>query len=241
MITIKKDSKKQWLMIDNEIEGKVYLEPDATHFGCAQAGPGAISASLYTYSFILPAWLRPKGHGIVFGLGSGAGIVMLLALFPNLTLTVVEINTAIIALVKQCFPLIQHYINQNRLIIINANANDFNSAHVDFTLIDIYGGNENHRPNLQLLPKVLEKSDYVAANLISYFSEHDRINLLNAYTGFMLFPCYDCSTRQPGNWILTNITHLPFDITQIELFPGVEKANKLFAQLLQHLPASCFY
>ena len=45
MIQIKQDDHCQWLMIGNEIEGKVYRQPDAHYFGCSAQGPGAISAS----------------------------------------------------------------------------------------------------------------------------------------------------------------------------------------------------
>lgn len=241
MIRIKQSHKLQYLMIGHEIEGKVYRQPDAQYFGCAAQGPGAISASLYTYGFILPAWLRPKGTGLVYGLGAGAGVVLLLALFPELSLTVVEVNPQLIAYATLHFPLIQHYIDQQRLRLVNQNAFAYLGEPVDFTLIDIYSGDEAYRPNLELLPRALACSTYVVVNLIGRFSAYDQDQLLSDFPGCLLFPCYDDAATQSGNWVLTNITQLPEDMTMLNPFPGLEQANRLFSQFLRYVPARCFY
>ena len=246
-LTVKWNHAKQWLLIGDEIEGQVYREPNAQQFGSQYHGPGAISASAYTYSFILAAYLHPQGHGLVFGLGAGAGIVMLLALFPQLTLTVIEINAKLIELAKTHFPLIRYYIEQGRLSIQQQSAADFVShqpSFFDFTIIDIYKGDEDCQENITLLPQIAPHTHHIIANLIANFSDYDCSALLSnlkqkTQQDFVLFKCH-------MNWILSNISQLPIAITEFSLFPHVstdsaKMANEMFKTLLKQVPAKCFY
>lgn len=249
MYFVNKNAKTQWLMIGNELEGKVYRHPSAAAFGCDIDGPGAISASAYTYSFILPAWLNPDGHGLVLGLGSGAGIVLLLTLFPQLKLTVIELSKEVLHLVKQHFPLVAHYIQLGRLTVQCKDAVKFcaeNKRPFDFTIVDIYRGDGNYEMNLHCFTDALLFSKYVLANLMTNFSDAQRDDLLKKQENTILF---SATHVYVGNWILTNISQIPSDLTLFQPFKvfeaqsatTVKQANTFFFNFLKQIPASCFY
>lgn len=248
MYKVNRNSEKQWLTIGSELEGQIYSQPDAKAFGCTINGPGAISASVYTYSFILPAWLSSNGHGLILGLGAGAGITMLLSLFPDLKLTVIEHSIEVRNLVSAQFPLIAHYVSLGRLNIIIEDAVKFcnhNHQTFDFTVVDIYKGDGDIQINLNCYLAAQRFSKHVLANLMTTFSTEQRNEFAIKYDHSILFPA---TADYPGNWILMNILTLPTELGDFKLFKGfdekltsVTNANNFFSTLLKQIPASCFY
>ena len=126
--------------------------------------------------------------GIVLGLGSGAGIISLLANFDQLNLIVVENDPCIVQMVLRHFPKIKPYLENHRLKIEICDAYEFVKKvinPVQFIVIDLYQGNFEPCPRLfdieffkiahtkcELLSVNLKhpESHYDANSLIHYFS-----------------------------------------------------------------------
>lgn len=232
------DPHVRWMKINNEIEGQVFVEKDGK--------PGAIAASRYLYAFIIPAWHFSASHGLMLGLGAGIGATMLLALFPELSLTVVEIDPQVIQLARTYFPLISFYEKQNRLYIIQANANDYIhqcQQTFSFVLLDLFAGDENSQQNLHLLDEIYKIAPYFMANIITteVMRPHVSDKFLWIRTTLAL-------PTQKSNWALTNMQQFPSNLANFQLFPqslqeksAVKTANQYFQYILSQIKATCFY
>lgn len=226
------------MKINDEIEGQVF----ADHEG----NPGVISASRYLYAFIIPAWHFPASHGVMLGLGAGIGAVMLLSLFPDLHLTVVEIDAEIIRLTRAHFPFVSFYEKQNRLTIIHADASDYvntTQEKFSFVLVDIFSGDENSYHNIVLLENIRTISPYYMANIIA-----TEAMLPDVSDDDMWIRTSPDLPTQRSNWMLTNMQKFSPEIGSLQLFEqysqeenSIKIANRYFQYILSQIKATCFY
>lgn len=255
-IAVQENNQQRWLTINNEIEGRVYLDQDSK-----QALP--IPASHYAYMGILPCleYVYNKNHdspfhACIFGLGAGMMASLLLSLFPSLKLTVVEYDAQIIGLARQYFYGIKSFEQQNRLKIINTNATDFLDKQLDlnnykFFICDIYNGNELSGDCFNLFMQLAK--DYSAwANIIIHHNSFEYQHLLKNIEqdhglNLLSFPVTKITNQQDGyNWVLTNHTKFMSSLDVFNLFRDfktssinhsiVNKANKIYQELLHQIP-----
>ena len=241
------------MKINDEIEGQVFSFPNASSFFCSIDGPGAVSSSRYLYAFIIPAWQFQNKHGLVLGLGAAAGVNMLLALFPNLKLTVIEIDPQVIALTRRYFPLVSFYEKQGRLKIIESDAEIFLDQCgelFEFTLLDLFSGDEGNHNNLPLITKALKIAPYFMANTIILKSIQPSIERslnLDERISLMWLRAYPAIASEKINWIMTNINEISPKIQEYRLFSDLESvenimtANSYFRYILSQVDAACFY
>lgn len=234
------------MKINNEIEGQVFSSPDASFFSCLMDGPGGVAASRYLYGFIIPAWHFPDSKGLMLGLGAGIGATMLLALFPSLSLTAVEIDPEVIRLAREYFPLVAFYERQGRLTIIQAPANDYlkrSKERFSFALLDLFSGDEGNQHNLPLLNEILSISPYFMANIITseptYFETTKECIWLRTA---------QVMASEKSNWLMTNMKNISPVIHEYQLFDdslktniNVIAANNIFRYILSQIDAACFY
>lgn len=132
------------LCLGEQVQGTVCQQPTAAEFEpTCRLGPGPLSPNRFAAGFLLLGYAMRRSHGLVIGLGGAASVVMNLACFPEMSLTVVEIDPVVIKLCLTFFPLVQHYIDQGRLTIIETDALDFlqtNRQSFDFVQFDAYQG-----------------------------------------------------------------------------------------------------
>lgn len=243
------------MKINNEIEGQVFTSPNASAFSssCSIDAPGAVSASRYLYAFIIAAWQFSTERGLVLGLGAGAGVVMLLTLFPNLSLTVIEIDPCIIQLSRKYFPLLSFYEDQGRLVIVESDAEIYLDHCQDsfaFTLLDLFSGDEENHHNLGLIAKALKLSPYFMANIIASktaLASIERALNLNDAAILMWLAASPAISSEKINWIMTNISSISPEIQEYTLFSDIASsenimtANEYFNYILSQVHAACFY
>lgn len=106
------------------------------------------------------------------GLGAGACTVALLSNFPDLDLTVVEIDPKVVELASQYFPLVGHYQDEGRLTIVTHDATEYllqalmDEDQWDFGILDAYSGsNDPHVPH-ELLTLAAETCQAIWLNVI---------------------------------------------------------------------------
>lgn len=145
-ITVTDNSGIRALKIGKQTQGSAFLEPDASIVSPGLSGPGPVAASAYTYGWLVAGTQSPSGDGLMIGLGSGVGASQFLYSFPKSTLTVVEIDSAIVTMALQSFPLLEHYLNEGRLNIIIKDASEYlgeAAEHFTWGLADAYTGKGN--------------------------------------------------------------------------------------------------
>jgi hypothetical protein len=143
-IAIEEDEDRRWLMIGNELEGGAFLQPSSHDVSSdIPLGPGPVSDLPYSLAWLLAGTQHPSGEALMIGLGSGSGAIALLYNFPQLKVTVIEIEPNIIQLASQFFPLIPYYIASGRLQIIAADAASFITQwekKFTFAMVDAFSG-----------------------------------------------------------------------------------------------------
>lgn len=136
--------EKRFLCIDEQVQGDARKQPGANEWEAnCRFGPGPLSDSYLGAASLLVGCQMPEASGLVLGLGCGVGLTTNLACFPELRLTVVEIDPVVIRLCLTFFPLVQHYVDAGRLEIVRADATDFlssNRRQFDFIQCDAYQG-----------------------------------------------------------------------------------------------------
>jgi spermidine synthase len=123
------------LTISGQVQGGSFLDEEGV--------PTPIASSAYSYGWLVAGLNHPDGSGLSVGLGSGQGIVQLLNQFPNIDMTVVDIDPVVVETALEHFPLIQHYIDLGRLnIVIDDALNYLDNIDgiFDFGLSDAYTG-----------------------------------------------------------------------------------------------------
>lgn len=211
------------LRINGQVQGACFKQPAARLFGLASDGPGAVPVSRYMAGWMLAGIDNQAGSGVMVGLGSGTGPCALLANFPNIDLTVVEIDPVIVKAAVQFFPLLGHYMDQGRLSIVTSDALSWLvkcQDEFDFACADGYTG--ENKVVSDYMPRLIELSQRIYVNCIDRVGGESFVELYNLLTDFEkpateLYCCNgQASTRFPQNLIITNVVEA--DETARDLF-----------------------
>jgi len=150
ILRVFEDEDLRALFIGEQCQGAMYRQADD---GGAEPGPFAWSP--FTTGWLVPGYHHASGHGLMLGLGCGAGAVFLLTCFPELRLRVVEIDDKLIALALRLFPRLAQLCRSGRLEIVHADAREVVSSAptmatppYDFVLLDLFSGNPEPPPLL---------------------------------------------------------------------------------------------
>lgn len=159
------------LLLNGQVQGGSYLTPSAKQVDDELPGtaPGPVSSSAYPLGWLLAGLANNRGSGLMIGLGSGAGAVQLLHNFPQIDLTVVEIDPVIANLALKAFPLLDWYINRGQLNIVLADAQQYLSGRPDvwdFACADAYTGGQHLVADY--LPKLCDRADNIYLNCIDH-------------------------------------------------------------------------
>ncbi len=204
------------LYIKNQQQGASALTPSSKVVSKElEEGPGPVGDSAYFNGLVLAGMNNPDDSILVIGLGSGGGIVSLLYNCPNIDVTVLEIDPAMIDIATKYFPLLNYYIDQGRLNIINIDAKTYLSSNEEewaLSFADAYiGTNETVQ---DYLPALIAKSETIYLNVIDRLNGPIITNIsklmksLDKPISYMAM-CHDANNGQinfniPSNWILTN-------------------------------------
>ncbi|MEX1364845.1 MAG: protein arginine N-methyltransferase [Nannocystaceae bacterium] len=137
-------------VIDNDDLRALYIGPQcqgAMYLATDDEGPrpGPYAHSPFSKAWLLAGSRCPSGRGLMLGLGSGAGAIMLLSAFPGLRLRVVEIDPRLIELALRYFPRLAHLRREGRLELVAGDAREAIARPArgnrwDFTLLDLFTG-----------------------------------------------------------------------------------------------------
>ena len=99
------------LLIRSQTQSGAYLKPDAGQVlpECGLAGPGPLPESFYSTAWLLAGVTKPRGRGLMLGLGSGTGALAMLSNFEGLRLDIVDADRTVIELARQWFPLLSFF------------------------------------------------------------------------------------------------------------------------------------
>ena len=137
-IKVVNDRGAQLLLVNNQIQGGAWLQPDVG-FG----HPGPVSSHEYAAGWLMAGLHHPEGRGLMVGLGSGCGAISLLYHWPMMQLRVLEIDPQVIDVAVSCFPGINHFCNTGQLEIVETDAAEYlqqEDQQWDFGLFDCYDG-----------------------------------------------------------------------------------------------------
>lgn len=152
------------LLIGSEVQGACRCGEDGE--------PTAVSTSPYTHGWLMAGSQRPAGRALMIGLGSGAGAISLLHNFPDLKLTVVEIDPVVACAALQFFPMLRELQKNDRLELVLEDASKFLSEgdeRWDFGMADAYtGDNACHAPE-QMVDMMAKRCDDLWFNVIDRF------------------------------------------------------------------------
>ena len=160
------------LLINGQVQGGAYFDPGAEVIwpDLPDTAPGPISTAAYANGWLLAGLDHPVSSGLMIGLGSGCGAVQLLANFPGVDLTIVEIDPVIVQTALEGFPLLGYYMDRGMLDIRVADASDFLAEghdHWDFGLADAYTGEAELVADH--LPDLIRRTDDLYLNVIDRF------------------------------------------------------------------------
>ncbi len=117
-LTVADYDGKRMLYIGHQVQGACYLLPA----GEGNIRPGPVASSNYMSGFLVAGQASPNASALMIGLGSGCGIIALLANFPGMDITVIEIDPEVVELATKYFPLLDHYQDSGRLQIVTGDA-----------------------------------------------------------------------------------------------------------------------
>ena len=103
--------------------GASWLEPGVLVEGTTVL-PGPLPAANYLLGWLMAATDRRDERILMAGLGCGAGPIALAAAYPNLHVTVAEIDPTVTALARTYWPLLGHYERQGRITILTEDIRD---------------------------------------------------------------------------------------------------------------------
>lgn len=221
------------LSIADQFQSSIYLKPTAEAFiPGAGYGPGAVPETLYVLAWIAAAIKHPEGRGLMLGLGSGAGAVILLTHFPKLTLTVVESDPKVSAMIQSHFPLVQAFVDAGRLKILTIDARDFEpSDYFQFTVMDLYRGS-TRMPEELITPdffrRITAADRPLWINLIAKAGEPYYNHFFDVLreAGFPAKTVMGTTApiyweKIDANWIVATEPVNPQSLSQFELFPMI--------------------
>jgi hypothetical protein len=205
------------LILNGQVQGGSLLNPPAAKVDPRLgAGPGPVSESVYHLGWLLPALADPKASVLMIGLGSGAGIVQLLYLFPDIDVTCIDIDPVVIQTALLYYPLLNYYQDQGRLHIVNEDAEAYLKTRTEtwgFGCADAYSGKSNDLET-GYLTVFGERCDAVAVNVIDSLAGRLMAQVADvlAVTGhgvqevFKAVPFGSLATYQGmSNWVLTDV------------------------------------
>jgi len=251
LIQIIDDSQTRSLWIDEQRQGLLYKQPGADEWEpTCRSGPGPISSSFFAAGFLLVGCLKPQGSGLVLGLGCAAGIVMSLACFPHLHLTVVEVDPTMVRMCLTFFPLVQHYLDAGRLEIVTADAQDFlltNDRHFDFLQCDAYDGRSqlpDWFTSIAGVERMAATAPLLSLNIMGQLNRPHLHQVLSRFDAVgrpiqMLYPGLEIHQAEtiPTNWLaLTEAAIVPDDFVPFARLSGVgiERLKHNLAMLNQN-------
>jgi hypothetical protein len=234
------------LRLNGQVQGGSFVTPDAKLFGSAVSGPGCVPTSRYMTGWMFTGQDHPAGTGVMVGLGSGVGPCAILANFPDVDLTVIEIDPVIVKAATDGFPLIQHYQDQGRLRIVVSDALDWLTKAeepYDFACADGYTGSNTIVADY--LPRLIELAKTTYVNCIDVVRGESFTNLVNLMGDFgkPAKEFYCCggfgNSYFPQNIIVTNVTtvdeqlrdgFVPFE--SLPTFPSVSRFRSLYSSIV---------
>ncbi len=155
--------------LNGQVQGGALLEPPAVDVDprLPADAPGPCAESPYTLGWLLAGLEKSNGSGLMVGLGSGAGAVQLIHNFPQIDLTVVEIDPVMVQVALDTYPLIEFYMDRGRLQIEIGDARDYLAGRYevwDYGFADGYTGD----PDLvtDYLPLLCDRADRIFLNVI---------------------------------------------------------------------------
>lgn len=170
-VEVRDNLEARELLLNGQVQGGSYLTPSARQVDDELPGmaPGPVASSAYPLGWLLAGLANNPGSGLMIGLGSGAGVTQLLYNFPQIDLTVVEIDPVIASLALKGFPLLDWYINRGQLNIVLADADTWLSGRSDvwdFACADAYTGGQHLVADY--LPKLCDRADNIYLNCIDH-------------------------------------------------------------------------
>ncbi len=153
----------RYLCIADQIQGGYWLE---------QGQPSPIPSSTYVAGLLFAASSPAIHKVLILGLGAACGAVALLAAYPQLDITVIELDLKIISAAKQQFPWVNHYQKNGRLNIIHGDGFSylFNTQQTfDLCFVDIFCGTAT-------LPG--ELSDKTVFQQLKRIAQHNVFNVI---------------------------------------------------------------
>lgn len=199
------------LFIGSQCQGAMFL-------ACDDDGPqpGPFCGSAFATGWLLAGCRHPAGRGLILGLGGGAGVITLLANFPKMRVTVVEIDPEVVTLALRHFPRLTRLVRQGRLEIVQADARELVTASdqtYDFVLLDAFTGDTELPPILRtpgFLARLGTRAKLVLANAIFTLGDSAQEAWLTAFGEasrpvVALYPvgAPEQWIHRPHNWILS--------------------------------------
>lgn len=132
-IEVKDEADARNLYLNGQRQGGSYFEPSAYRAdeSLSQDDPGPCANSAYAMGWLLGALMNPQGNALMVGLGSGAGAVQMLFNFPNVHLTIVEIDPEMVRLALAAYPLLDHLMDKGCLDIVIEDATEYLTRRYD--------------------------------------------------------------------------------------------------------------
>lgn len=211
VLRVVEDDDMRGLFIGAQCQGAVYRSTDDEG-----PEPGPYSCSAFTTGWLLAGCRSPRGRGLMLGLGSGAGAVMLLTCFPELSLRVVELDQGVIDLALRYSPRLDRLVHTGRLELVQGDAREAAVLCRDtyeFALLDLFTGSPK-RPQCLEDPRWLadlgRRAEVVLANAIFTLGDEDQRAWLGAFAAAgcpiaRMHPlgAPESWSSQPHNWILS--------------------------------------
>lgn len=179
-ITVADTPKARRLYISGELQGGAYFYPDAGTVVPGLSGPGPVSEAKYSLGWLIAGLTRPCASVVMVGLGAGTGVVQLLCNFPDIDVTVVEIDPVIVKTAFESFPLLNYYADTGRLNIVVEDAGSFFnrcSWRWDIGMADAYTG-ESYNLVLHYFEGLGRSVDSLYVNAIDRFGGEMFVDIL---------------------------------------------------------------
>lgn len=228
-IEVRDEGHQRVLYLNDQPQGSAYFRPSAAAVcpDLPNEDPGPISGSMYPIGWLLGAIQDPYASVLMVGLGCGVGAVQLLANFPEVDVTVIEIDPVMVQMAVDHFPLLEYYMNTGRLNIVIDDATHYLTEHTDvfdYACLDAYDGSAELLDTS--LRKLCKRARHVYANVIDRLEgpSMERVCTCLAESGQPPTYVFRASMRPApyssmSNWIVTNdevdieaaYCFLPFD------------------------------
>ena len=178
LLSVRDSDGSRSLWCDGICHGAAFLEPSVVRGG-RRFRPGPVPDAPYQLGWLLPAFALETGRVLMAGLGSGSGICVLLHHFPNLHVTVVEIDPAVVRLALAHLPLLGHHVAQGRCTVVEAAFADFlaqdPTGHWDAALLDAYADDGELDHSTELLRSLQGRVDACWLNVAGQDGDRARV------------------------------------------------------------------